>query len=196
MESLSQSPIAFVLTNIRGLNNERDIKMKDKTANSKTIIDIDHVNVQKFNISTSTSSFAQPTSLGVEDNHTEADGDKWDDDFDDVDDEDFDPANYPEDDTGDEEDLDEEEGGDIDENEDEKTGMICICIRSIERAENGIGGDHETIDNIEEENREEQGYDCGREAGIGDGKVVGEAAGRKMLRRSMSPSPEPPLAGH
>ena len=149
---------------------------------------------------TNTASQADRNSrLGVETDPTQAHGDKWDDDFEDVDDEALNPANYPDEESDVEEEDSEEEDGEETitvyinlggKREDDNEGWEREeAIESVEREEEAGRGDEPSDQNEgteEDKNGSEGSEDHEQRSGKED----------RIFMRSMNPSPEPsPVKG-
>ncbi|PVH89087.1 hypothetical protein DL98DRAFT_523904 [Cadophora sp. DSE1049] len=133
------------------------------------------------------SSEASYSALGIETKPTQAQGDTWDDDFEDVDDEAFDPANYP----GEQSEEEEEDSDEEEEEEDEESATVYIRLKDERGGENGGGEGDEAIESVEreEDGGEGEGEDIGegmkKGNGEGSGEQDGEEKDEKRLRRQI-----------
>ncbi|KAG4414712.1 hypothetical protein IFR04_012146 [Cadophora malorum] len=148
---------------------------------------------------------ARTSRLGVETDPTQAQGDKWDEDFEHVDDEALNPANYPDE-------QSEEEGEDPEEDEDEETIAVYINLAGKMEDDDEGGAAEEAIESVEreelepepdaldDETRDEregtESQKTDSESSEDHGEQSGEEKDEKRFGRSMSPSPEPsPVKG-
>lgn len=146
---------------------------------------------------------ARTSRLGVETDPTQAQGDNWDEDFEYVDDEALNPANYPDE-------QSEEEGEDPEEDEDEETIAVYINLAGKMEDDDEGGAAEEAIESVEREEPEPDPLDgetrderegtesqkTDSESSEEHGEQSGEEKDEKRFGRSMSPSPEPsPVKG-
>ncbi|KAH7399787.1 hypothetical protein BKA64DRAFT_707475 [Cadophora sp. MPI-SDFR-AT-0126] len=137
--------------------------------------------------------------LDVESNATNGQGGTWDDDFEEVDDEAFDPATHQDEQSEEEE---EDEGFDGDEETYyEEAVAVYTCLKDKEMTGNGGGDVDEAIASVEREDCDGGEDECvkkieRRQMGEEDPERIGkqdeDEKDERRLERSMSPSPQPP----
>ncbi|KAH9214384.1 hypothetical protein DL95DRAFT_462152 [Leptodontidium sp. 2 PMI_412] len=126
--------------------------------------------------------------IGVESNSTEAEGDTWDDDFEDVKEVVFEPSTFPANEDSADEEADEEEG-----EEDESTITTHVYLKGNEASEGNAEAGDRAIKSVERADDDTNGDDDGEDDEMQEqeGEEGSSMEARRMMR-SMSPSPQPP----